>query len=138
MSDQGSSPPPPGWYPDPNTPGGQRWWDGSQWTDHTDRNYPQPAQGVAGQAPQASGQKVDTWLWQSIVATILCCLPFGIVGIVFAARANSEMGVGNWAGAAENARKARMWTLWAVGVGLTVIVLYFIFVVAVGLSVETL
>jgi Protein of unknown function (DUF2510) len=24
-------PPPPGWYPDP--PGGQRYWDGSQWTD---------------------------------------------------------------------------------------------------------
>lgn len=24
-------PPPPGWYPDP--PGGQRYWDGNQWTD---------------------------------------------------------------------------------------------------------
>jgi hypothetical protein len=26
---------PPGWYPDPNQPGSQRYWDGSAWTEHT-------------------------------------------------------------------------------------------------------
>lgn len=25
---------PAGWYPDANRPGGQRWWDGHQWTAH--------------------------------------------------------------------------------------------------------
>jgi Domain of unknown function (DUF4190)/Protein of unknown function (DUF2510) len=25
----------PGWYPDPSRPGAMRWWDGSQWSDHS-------------------------------------------------------------------------------------------------------
>jgi Protein of unknown function (DUF2510) len=27
--------PPAGWYADPGRPGGQRYWDGTRWTDHT-------------------------------------------------------------------------------------------------------
>ena len=28
--------PPPAWLPDPDNPGGRRWWDGQQWTEFRD------------------------------------------------------------------------------------------------------
>lgn len=34
MTDSPASPP-PGWHPGPSGSGGQRWWDGLQWTDQT-------------------------------------------------------------------------------------------------------
>lgn len=34
MSDPNAPSVPPGWYPDVEVPGGQRWWSGSDWTDH--------------------------------------------------------------------------------------------------------
>ncbi len=35
--------PPPGWYQDLSDPGLQRWWDGTQWTEHTASNAPAEA-----------------------------------------------------------------------------------------------
>ncbi|MCK9900943.1 Scramblase [Parafrankia colletiae] len=33
---------PPGWYDDPSGRPGSRWWDGNQWTDHTQPGSPPP------------------------------------------------------------------------------------------------
>jgi hypothetical protein len=49
----------PGWYDDPEAPGGKRYWDGNQWTEH--RAAPEGAQHAAAAppappaAPQAAG-----------------------------------------------------------------------------------
>lgn len=126
MSDAGGSPP-PGWYPDPNRTGTQRYWDGQQWTEHT---APLPSSGggyAAGGA--ATGERIDTWLWQSIVATLLCCLPLGVVGIVFAAQAQSAINVGNLDEARAKASTAKTMTLIAVGLGLAGIVIWLLFFV---------
>ncbi len=42
---------PPGWYPDPSGPPGQRYWDGSNWTEHRVAAPPPPP---APPAPDAS------------------------------------------------------------------------------------
>jgi len=63
-------PPPAGWYPDPSGRAPFRYWDGSQWTEHTNQGTPpspsigQPAppapQAYAGTpaAPQSFGQQI--------------------------------------------------------------------------------
>jgi hypothetical protein len=69
-------------------------------------------------------KKIDNNLVLAIVVTVLCCMPFGIVGIVYAAQVNARAQAGDIAGAEDSARKARKWSLWGLGLGLVVYGLY--------------
>lgn len=62
--------------------------------------------------------KPNNWLWQSIVATIICCIPFGIVGIVYAAKVDSLYYKGRYGESEQAARKAKMWTIIAFVIGI--------------------
>jgi hypothetical protein len=50
------------------------------------------------------------WLVEAILVTIFCCLPFGIVGIVFASQVNSKYSSGDYSGALQASREAGKWT----------------------------
>jgi hypothetical protein len=63
-------------------------------------------------------KKIENNLVLAIVVTVLCCLPFGIVGIVYAAQVNAKALAGDIAGAEESSSKARKWSLWGLGLGL--------------------
>lgn len=58
-----------------------------------------------------------------IMVTMLCCMPFGIAGIVYAAQINSKQSVGDYLGAQESARIAMMWNWIGFGIGLVMYVL---------------
>lgn len=59
----------------------------------------------------------------AIAVTLLCCIPFGIVGIVFAVQISSRQAVGDYLGAQESARKAMFWNWLGFGIGLGLILL---------------
>lgn len=73
--------------------------------------------------------KPSNWLWQSIIATILCCIPFGIIGIVFATRVDSLYYSRRYAEAEAAANKAKIWTLIAVGAGIIYLIIWIILMV---------
>lgn len=68
--------------------------------------------------------KPSTNLVGAILATLLCCLPLGIVAIVFASQVDSKWSAGDWYGAKESSRKAQMWANISLGVGLLAILAY--------------
>lgn len=70
-----------------------------------------------------------TWLVPSILVTIFCCLPFGIVGIINATKVESLYKSGDIAGAIEASNKAGKWTKYALIGGLVIFIAYAIFTI---------
>lgn len=63
----------PGWYPDGT--GGQRWWNGSGWSEHTAPASAAPAQALQ-RAPLPAGARIDTaWVWVVSLGYLLSVIP---------------------------------------------------------------
>lgn len=92
------------------------------------RNYasPPPPPTQAPPLDDIPPLKPSNWLWQSIVVTILCCVPFplGIIGVIYAARVDSLYFAGRYEESERMSRKARMWTLISIGVAFIYVVLW--------------
>ena len=72
------------------------------------------------------------WLVESILVTLFCCLPFGIVGIINAANVNSKYDAGDVDGAIRASAEAGKWTKIGFWVGVGVVVLYMVLVFVIG------
>ena len=71
---------------------------------------------------------VPNYLVQSILVTIFCCMPLGIVAIVFAAQVNGKLAMGDYAGAVDASKKAKLFSWIGFGSFFAGIVVYLIFV----------
>jgi hypothetical protein len=70
------------------------------------------------------GPKIQNYLVPSILVTLCCCVPAGIVAIVYAAQVNSKLAAGDFTGAQESARLAKIWCWVAFGIGALIGIVY--------------
>ena len=104
----GYQPPPPGYgAPTPPPPGSYQW--------ATAPSYGAP-----------SGNKPSNHLVWGILTTLFCCLPFGIVSIVFAAQVDSKWARGDYAGAIDSSNKAKTFAIVSACIGGVVVLIAFI------------
>ncbi len=85
--------------------------------------------------PPSSGApaSVPNYLVPAIIS-LFCCFPLGIVGVIFAAQVNGKVAAGDTAGALDSAKKAKMFSFIAIGLGLAGIICYVLFVVIMGVG----
>lgn len=74
-------------------------------------------------------QNIQNYLWQSIVVTVLCCLPLGIPAIVYATKVNNALMQGDTAAAQKASESAKMWCIISLVCGIVGSLAYIIFVV---------
>lgn len=79
----------------------------------------------------ATPQVPNNLVW-AILSTLLCCLPVGIVSIVYAAQVNGKLAAGDIAGAQDSSAKAKKWAIWSAIAWVIMVVLYVLFFVVLG------
>ena len=94
--------------------------------DITKENYNTPNKEVISdeEIEELHSTAPKTWLLESILITVLCCMPFGIVGIIYGSRVGSYWSQGLYAESLEASNKAGFWVRLAVMVTVILWLIY--------------
>ena len=96
-------------------------------------SIPPPMQNETEEPKKAQTEKPPmpkTWFVESIIVTLLCCLPFGIIGIIYSSKVEPLYYAGHYDEAAQKANQAKQWTLWGIGVCCILVILYLLALIA--------
>ncbi len=93
---------------------------------------PQYGQQPYGQMNPGLRPNVPNHLVKAILATCFCCLPLGIVAIVFAAQVNGKLDIGDYAGATSASKQANMYGNISIGLGILPVIVVMM-MMAIGL-----
>ena len=66
----------------------------------------------------------NNYLALAIISTIICCLPLGIVSIIYSTKVNTAYDAGNYDEAMRNSKNAKTWGIVSVAVALAGLVIY--------------
>jgi hypothetical protein len=78
------------------------------------------------------GETVPNHLVWAILTTLFCCIPFGIVSIVYAAQVNAKLAGGDYRGAVDSSNNAKKWAIIAAVCGILPLFLYTLAMIASG------
>lgn len=85
--------------------------------------YQTPNSPVLPRMDSSQGGDIPSYLWQSITVTLLCCLPFGIVAIIYAAKVDGLKQIGDFQAARNASNSAKLWVNLSAGVVLALVVI---------------
>ncbi len=92
---------------------------------------PQESSTTYSQGGYPPSTKPDSNLIWAILCTILCCIPFGIVSIVYASKVDSLWNIGAYQEAYNAANKAKKWAIWGAVIAVAADILLCIFYIAI-------
>lgn len=86
-------------------------------------NYPENQKQFEGQ-PRPPMPQPENNMVLAIITTVCCCIPFGIVGIIYASKVHSYYYTRQYALALQAADNAKKWSLIGIGLGIVGWLLY--------------
>ncbi|MFC5865103.1 CD225/dispanin family protein [Acidicapsa dinghuensis] len=89
--------------------------------------FGQPGMQFGGQPPIAEPPSLTGW---AIAVLLLCCLPGGIVGLIYGNKAKTEWAKGNFAGAQSAYNTGKTWLIVSACLGLVITAIYIIGIAA--------
>ncbi|MFD8233501.1 CD225/dispanin family protein [Streptomyces sp. NPDC059696] len=103
--------------------GHEDWGDRTMWQDGSESAHSEPHTGGSQPEQQQWAQNVaphrpvpESYMTPAILVTLLCFLPTGIAAIVFASQVSAKATAGDYEGAAQASRNARILILVSVGI----------------------